>query len=54
MCPVVASGFNCEFLRNDAEGGGGTNHFVDLPILHRFQRSQMRLKAVDHTFQEHV
>ena len=41
-------------LRNDTEGGGGTNPFVDLSILPRFQCSKMRLKAVNHTFQENI
>ena len=54
MWPVFASEFNCEFLRNDTEGGGGTNPFVDLSILPRFQCSKMRLKAVNHTFQENI
>jgi hypothetical protein len=38
MCPVFASGFNCEFLRNDAGSRrrGGTNHIVDLPIVDHF------------------
>ena len=31
---------------------GGTNHLVDLSILHHFLCSLVRLKAVNHTFQE--